>query len=968
MVGPDANAVAAEANAPALPRRFGKYELLEKIGSGGMAEIFLARLTGIEGFEKLLVVKKILPGFASNRSFVKMLIEEAKISSVLHHPNVVQIYDLGQVDDQYFIAMEYVHGKDLLKILSRCVNLKKRIPLKLSIYIVAEVCKGLSYAHAARDLRGQPLHIIHRDVSPSNVILSFDGDVKIMDFGVARARNQQDTRSGVLKGKLGYMSPEQVTGQSLDFRSDIFSLGTILYEAITLKRLFLGKTDLETLINIRDVRIEKRLEKHSYIPQPIADIIRTACARLPEERFPTAMEMHDALIDFLFEQGLRVRPRDVGEFIQEVFDEDHQLRLSVPPEPLDRELEAAAAAAEASGEHRESDADEEPASFEDASAALSPPHAEEPSIERRARLTGELRLNVQDGVAAEAAAEEERQARESQVTLRALAPPAAPADNPPAATGPGAPSWEDAVAATLSALGAPPIEATAPSSSAAAAAAATGGRAAGRAAEPGGAAGRGGTTPPTGAAVDPAAATDSRILAAAWRAAASTGNERGFGRSTRPGSQPGVGGGRSGGTPPPDGASAALAEAARAAGPWIGPQDQDASSWREPSESGALDSEGSDPGRFESVGSYKVTGLSGAHASLQVPVERRGDKPVNWSASGELPSFKVAEGSEISIEIPHDIATRLGRSTFRLRDNLGNVFGPVTFNNFLNLIKARAVTEQEMVSVDGGEWRPARSIPGIREVQQALFRPESSSPAIAGDIDHLTTPRMLYKLWAGRVTGKLKFSYRTTRKEVFFLGGKPQHVASSLKGELLGSYLVARKMVTPEQLQTAIQRMTGTREKLGDALVNLNYLRHHELFDTFQQLHKRKFLQLFVWNTGRFEFFDRHRPPRGVILLDLDLPGMIAEGVREFYGFEELKAWFKPHYRKRVLEGRPNKARVKVTDLRFNSAEMRFLNVLQQGGTVMDMLRDRARTNRDALTLFRVLFLLLEMDMYRLEG
>jgi len=193
-------------------------------------------------------------------------------------------------------------------------------------------------------------------------------------------------------------------------------------------------------------------------------------------------------------------------------------------------------------------------------------------------------------------------------------------------------------------------------------------------------------------------------------------------------------------------------------------------------------------------------------------------------------------------------------------------------------------------------------------------------------------------------------------------------VASSLKGELLGSYLVARKMLAPEQLQTAIQRMTGTREKLGDALVNLGYLRHHELFDTFQQLHKRKFLQLFVWNTGRFEFHERHRPPRGVILLDLDLPGMIAEGVREFYGFEELKAWFKPHYRKRVLEGRPNKARVKVTDLRFNSAEMRFLNYIQQGGTLVDMLRDRARVNRDALTLFRVLFLLVEMDIYRLDG
>ena len=905
MAGPEAQAAAPE-NA-GLPRRFGKYELLEKIGSGGMAEIFKARLTGIEGFEKLLVVKKILPGFASNRSFVKMLIDEAKISSVLHHPNVVQIYDLGQVDDQYFIAMEYVHGKDLLKILSRCVKLKKRIPLKLTLYIISEVCKGLAYAHAALDLRGQPLHIIHRDVSPSNIILSYDGDVKIMDFGVARARNQQqETRSGVLKGKLGYMSPEQVTAKPLDFRSDIFSLGTILYEALTLKRLFLGKTDLETLINIRDVRIERRLQKHSYIPDPVAEAIRTACARHPEERYPTAMEMHEALQDFMFDKGLRGRPRDLGEFIQHLFDEDSSVRVGVTSDRVDVELAEAAHVEVPVGADSDAALDvavaadeEEVGSFDAASESVSPPREEDADAEaRHSRLTGELRDSVLRGDSARAAAEEERRARDA-AERRAR-------------------EEAERRRAELAVAEQRAVEEEER-----------------RRAESAAAARR---------AREDAAARAARIAAGTDRPLASSGDTA-WRRTTTTSRMRAVQAG--GGTQP------GVSSRGSASSTW------DMPGWPETSSVSATDDDAE--ARFDSVGSYSRPGFDPMRARSQTGAERRTPTGVDG------PTFEVAESSEVSAEIPHDITARLGRSTFRLRDNLGNVFGPVAFANFLNLIRGRAVTEHEMVSVDGGEWRPARSTPGIREVQQALFRPEINRPVMNGDVDHLAIPRMLYKLWAGRVTGKLKFSYKTTRKEIYFLGGKPQHVASSLKGELLGSYLVARKIVAPEQLQTAIQRMTGTREKLGDALVNLGYLRHHQLFDAFQQLHRRKFLQIFVWNTGTFEMYERQRPPRGVILLDLDLPSMISEGVREFYGFEELKNWFKPHYSKHVKEVSGSRGRVRIQDLRFNSIEMRFLNYVQQGGSVVQLLRSYARVNRDALTLFRVLFLLIQMDVYRLD-
>ena len=848
-----------------FPMHFGKYELLEPIGAGGMAEIFKARQSGIEGFEKILVIKRILPGFAANRAFIRMLIDEAKLSSVLQHPNIVQIYDLGQVEGQYYIAMEFVHGKDVLRLLSRCVKLKRRIPLKITLYCVSEVCKGLSYAHAARDLRGEPLHIIHRDVSPSNIILSFEGAVKIMDFGVARARTQQiETRSGVLKGKLGYMSPEQVTGRDLDFRSDIFALGTILYEAITLKRLFLGRTDLDTLTNIRDVKIEPRLKRHHYIPGPIKEIIRTALARRPEDRYPTAMEFHDALVDYMYEKRLRVRPRDLGDFIRGLFDDDGDVRLRVPTvtTPEDQELEAAAEELEPSD------------SGEEVGATSGASEDSPPVSEMRELPVGYDQTSREE--ASEGALEEARGAPETST-------PEEPREEvpPPPLDERGS---EPRFSAEIWSSGTPPSVIAS--------------------------AGEDQSDDPAGAPLDTPFSVD---------------------EVSAPGSASGQGLPRPG---------SGAAEAAR------GMPD---TAYRGRGGGGSYDS-----------GSVKLPQASDGLTGDQERLVASG----TMSIPG-VPKFRVAETTENSGEVPDSIAVRLGHSTFRLRDSAGNIFGPVSFSNFINLIKARTVTESEMVSVDGDEWRPARSIPGIREIQQALFRPEGRQPLFNEAVQHLTIPRILYRLWAGRYSGKLKFSYKTTRKEIYLLGGKPQYVASSLKGELLGSFLVARKIVSPQQLQTAIQRMTGTREKLGDALVDLSYLRHHELFDTFERLHRRKLLQIFVWNTGRYEFFEGARPPRGVVLLDQDTPRLIAEGVREFYGFDELKAFFKPYYPRRIEDRRTSTREVRVPDLRFNSHEARFSTIIETGTTLVDLLRRHARVNRDALTLFRVLFLLFQMELVR---
>ncbi|HAN32324.1 MAG TPA: hypothetical protein DCQ06_12075, partial [Myxococcales bacterium] len=310
-----------------MGKTFGRYELLERIGVGGMAEVWKSRVAGVGGFEKILVLKKVLPAFVENKTFVEMLLAEARLCAVLQHANIVQTYENGEIDGQYYIAMEYVKGYDLFKILSRVTQLKRKIPAELCLYIAAEVAKGLDYAHTAKDHQGRPLNIIHRDVSPSNILISETGEVKVMDFGVARATmdgttNENRSRAGVLKGKLGYMSPEQVTGQPFDLRSDIFSLGIILYESMTLKRLFLGRTDLETLVNIRDAKIEHKFHKHSYIEESVRAVLRRALARESKDRYASALDFQDDITSLLFEQKTAVTNRSLAKYLDEIFSEE----------------------------------------------------------------------------------------------------------------------------------------------------------------------------------------------------------------------------------------------------------------------------------------------------------------------------------------------------------------------------------------------------------------------------------------------------------------------------------------------------------------------------------------------------------------------------------------------------------------------------------------------------------------------
>ena len=314
--------------------RFGDYELTEKIGVGGMAEVYKALALSAEGVERTLVIKKILPEHAANHHFVRMLVAEARVSSLLHHPNVVQIFDFGEIDAQYYIAMEYVHGPDLLAVLTSATHANLRLPLGLALYIISEICNGLHYAHKATDHEGRSLNLVHRDISPSNILISEEGAVKLMDFGVAsadlarpgRSRVVENT-SGTLKGKLGYMAPEQVTGQPVDHRADVFALGIVLFETLTLKRLFLGASDPETLKNIRGAQLDEKFERHPYIPQGVQAILRRALAKEPSQRYADAGAFREALLSYLFEQRLRVTHRTVARFLDDLnWQSAHRLR------------------------------------------------------------------------------------------------------------------------------------------------------------------------------------------------------------------------------------------------------------------------------------------------------------------------------------------------------------------------------------------------------------------------------------------------------------------------------------------------------------------------------------------------------------------------------------------------------------------------------------------------------------------
>src|SRR5690348_8710389 len=266
-----------------------------------MAEVFLARTTVAQGLNKTLVIKKIHPAFARSRQFVAMFVDEAKIALGLNHPNIIQVFDFGAVGDTYFLAMEYVEGLDLLRVLQEAAKARVRLPYGISAYIVQQVAKGLDYAHRKADEFGQPLAIVHRDISPQNILLSWDGAVKIVDFGIARARDVHEEQ-GVIKGKFAYMSPEQARGEPVDCRSDVFAAGIVLFELVCARPLFHGKGK-EALEMVKSGAIPRPRDFAPELPEALERMMLKALAFHRDDRFQTARDLQHELGKFQLEWG-----------------------------------------------------------------------------------------------------------------------------------------------------------------------------------------------------------------------------------------------------------------------------------------------------------------------------------------------------------------------------------------------------------------------------------------------------------------------------------------------------------------------------------------------------------------------------------------------------------------------------------------------------------------------------------------
>lgn len=310
----------------ASKEQFGKYLLLEKIAAGGMAEVYLAKSTGATGLNKFFAIKRILPQFSSNPEFVEMFKEEANVAINLNHSNVVSIFDFGIEKSQFYLVMDYVEGRNLRQIINELKKNNKSFSIDQALFMVKETAAGLDHAHRCTDSKsGRPLNITHRDMSPQNIMVSFEGEVKVIDFGIAKAETEQEeTKAGTLKGKFGYMSPEQAEGMQIDPRTDVFALGIVLWELLANDRLFTGSNEAAILRKVRECQIPAIRKVNPTVPPELERIVMKALAKDRNVRYQTAANFHRDLNRFLNTQFPDFSPQDFSLFIRESFKSAYQ--------------------------------------------------------------------------------------------------------------------------------------------------------------------------------------------------------------------------------------------------------------------------------------------------------------------------------------------------------------------------------------------------------------------------------------------------------------------------------------------------------------------------------------------------------------------------------------------------------------------------------------------------------------------
>ena len=304
-------------------KRLGRYHLTERIAFGGMAELFRAFTFEADGFKRDVAIKRLLPHYLEDQQFITMLVDEFKLVSHLKHPNIAEVFELVEVDENLLIAMEYVDGKDLRSTVEKARGRRMTLALDDIAYVLARALDGLHHAHVARDENDEPLKIVHRDFSPSNLLVGYDGTVKLCDFGIAKAtHNRVQTKTGIIKGKVKYMSPEQAFGRRLDWRSDLFSAGSVLYELATGAAPFHAPNEIDLIFAVRDAAPTAAREINPDIPEQLARIIEKAMSRSRSARYQTALEFRDALLRFLRNYNPKYRRTKLSRFMKRVWSEE----------------------------------------------------------------------------------------------------------------------------------------------------------------------------------------------------------------------------------------------------------------------------------------------------------------------------------------------------------------------------------------------------------------------------------------------------------------------------------------------------------------------------------------------------------------------------------------------------------------------------------------------------------------------
>ena len=298
-----------------------KYRVIKRLEAGGMAEVYLGEAVSVQGFRKKVAIKRVLPHLAQNQSFIEMFLDEARLSARLDHANIVSVFDISKREDTYFLIMEFVDGINLKRILESLTKRGQRIRLVDAVYLAIEACRGLSYAHELADENGKPLGIVHRDISPPNIMVTRRGEVKLADFGLAKASTQiQTTDPGVVKGKFSYLSPEAANGLQVDARTDIFAIGIVLWEMLAGKRLFWGENDYATVKLIQKANVPRLAPLNREVDEAFEEVLLKALTREPENRYQSAREFGGALSDYLYRHQLNVNAYDVARLVESLSD------------------------------------------------------------------------------------------------------------------------------------------------------------------------------------------------------------------------------------------------------------------------------------------------------------------------------------------------------------------------------------------------------------------------------------------------------------------------------------------------------------------------------------------------------------------------------------------------------------------------------------------------------------------------